>query len=96
MDFAVETSPHPLLIHCAQGVSRSAALALLLLLRESGLTEEGVNESVSALLDLRPQASPNQNLVFYGLQEFFGSKAALLWTEKILAFPDFRHNARFA
>jgi len=47
------------LIHCEAGISRSAAIAEIVL-EELGLTEQ---EAISEVLRVRPQARPNQYLL---------------------------------
>lgn len=47
-----------LLVHCEAGVSRSTAAALALLVQHHGI--EKLQECVAALVDVRPEASPNK------------------------------------
>ncbi len=66
------------LIHCLAGVSRSPAVALILILRalrEVG-TSDPVSEAVNTLLAVRPQARPNPLVLGMGLRCFLSKDEA--------------------
>lgn len=54
-EFADSTSPAPLLVHCQMGLSRSAAVALVLLARKLWPAEEALTKAIDTLLLIRPQ-----------------------------------------
>lgn len=68
----------PLLVHCRAGVSRSAATALVLIVR--GLVEQRHEDiaktAAEQLLALRPQAVPNVLVLRLGLKFFLEEAAA--------------------
>ena len=79
----------PMLVHCAMGVSRSTATALVILLR--GAIAEGTPDTVAACVDaifqIRPQARPNSFVLFTGLQCFLGDAEAKAVLKKAYADP---------
>lgn len=64
IDFARAWIAGDLLIHCAKGVSRSPALALVILADWYGMGAEG--EAVARLHELCPKAAPNRLIVEQG------------------------------
>ena len=97
--FAEETGKAPLLIHCWAGVSRSTAVALVLLVQ--GMHREGysegriLEEAVETLLSIRPCAAPNPLILEIGLKEFLPPDIAKRLTDCLLNHPDLfsnRHN----
>lgn len=97
--FAEGTGQGPLLIHCWVGVSRSTAVALVLLVQ--GMHREGYNEgrivgeAVETLLSIRPCAAPNPLILEIGLKEFMPPDVAIRLTRSLLNHPELfsnRHN----
>ncbi len=68
----------PMLVHCAMGISRSTATALVILLREAlaNGTPDAVATCVDAIFQIRPQARPNSFVLFTGLQCFLDKSEA--------------------
>ncbi|MCU0776148.1 MAG: hypothetical protein MUF86_00575 [Akkermansiaceae bacterium] len=78
--FADSMPGEPLLVHCWAGVSRSTAVALVLIVRAmhfDGYTEdEIVSEACEILLEIRPQAAPNPLVLEIGLSRFMDADSA--------------------
>lgn len=83
-----------LLVHCRAGISRSAAVALGLIVR--GFVERGdqdfEEEAVQQLLDLRPQAAPNALVLRLLLSTFMTPDGAETTVLKLLNHPRFMEN----
>ena len=83
-----------LLVHCRAGISRSAAVALGLIVR--GFVERGdqdfEEEAVQQLLDLRPQAAPNALVLRLLLSTFMTPDDAESTVIKLLNHPRFMEN----
>jgi len=97
--FAEGTGQGPLLIHCWAGVSRSTAVALVLLVQ--GMHREGysegkiVEDAAETLLGIRPCAAPNPLILEIGLKEFLQPDVAKRLTDGLLNHPELfsnRHN----
>lgn len=83
-----------LLIHCRAGISRSAAVALGIIVRafvESG-EKDYAELAVEQLLDLRPQAAPNALVLRLLLSTFMTAEEAEAATIKLLNHPRFMEN----
>jgi predicted protein tyrosine phosphatase len=72
--FAERTERGPLLVHCWAGVSRSTAVALVLIVqgmhREGTPEERMIEEAADTILAIRPCAAPNPLILEFGLREF--------------------------
>lgn len=70
----------PMLVHCHYGISRSTAVALMLIvywMHYDGFPfDEIVREVPRMLLDIRPQAKPNSLILELGLREVFDARKA--------------------
>jgi predicted protein tyrosine phosphatase len=77
-EYVGKTRQEPLLIHCVEGRSRSAALALTLLLLAAGpeVTDDGLREIWAELKQLRPIAEPNAHVVKTAIGVEWGPEAA--------------------
>jgi predicted protein tyrosine phosphatase len=60
----------PLLIHCQQGISRSAAVALSWIYGQLPPAPDRVMKAIDLTLELRPQAKPNRLVLSLGLAKF--------------------------
>lgn len=83
-----------LLIHCRAGISRSAAVALGLILRAFTFSGHKNFEEVAVqqLLDLRPQATPNALVLRLLLATFMSPAEAESMTVRLLNHPRFMEN----
>jgi predicted protein tyrosine phosphatase len=83
-----------LLVHCRAGISRSAAVALGLIIR--GFVQRGdeqfEEEAVQQLLELRPQAAPNALVLRLLLETFMTEKDAEATVIRVLNHPRFMEN----
>ncbi|MFZ4780553.1 MAG: protein-tyrosine phosphatase family protein [Terrimicrobiaceae bacterium] len=72
LKFVDKRPGEPMLVHCAMGISRSTATALVILLRGAlaNGTPDAVATCVDAIFQIRPQARPNSFVLFTGLQCF--------------------------
>lgn len=77
----------PLLIHCAQGISRSAAIALSWIYGHLPASADRLVQAVDAVLELRPQAKPNRLVLTFGLAQFMPTPEARDLTEYMLKDP---------
>lgn len=77
----------PVLIHCVAGISRSPALALVILLRGflAAGDSSGVHAAVETLLAIRPQARPNPLVLQIGLACFLSEAEAASVTDESLS-----------
>lgn len=69
----------PTLVHCAAGVSRSTATAILLLCAELGRGREA--DAIATVCALRPQAWPNRRLLWMG-DELLDLRGALIAADR--------------
>lgn len=82
----------PLLIHCQQGISRSAAVALSWIYRCLPSGERRAEEAVDILLALRPQAKPNRVVLAFGLAECMDQDKASSLARRMLSDPRLLRN----
>lgn len=75
----------PLMIHCQQGISRSAAIALSLIYRSLPDAGDRPRKAVDLLLRLRPQARPNRLVLTLGLAQFLPLPEALRAVEQVVS-----------
>lgn len=89
--FVDELPGQPILVHCWAGRSRSAAVALVLIVRaihgENLGEEETVSRSCEALLAIRPLAAPNPVILGQGLSLFLDPESAKRMTGLLLNHP---------
>lgn len=69
LDFAREVGLDRLIVHCAQGVSRSPGIAWFILADHLG----SIDAAIDALFHLRPQANPNELIIRAGLTVIRGT-----------------------
>jgi len=79
--------PPPLLIQCAQGISRSAAVALSWIYGHLPASSDRLVQAVDAVLGLRPQAKPNRLVLTLGLAQFVTTPEACDLAERMLKDP---------
>jgi predicted protein tyrosine phosphatase len=91
LKFARTVAGEPILIHCVAGVSRSTAIALILIIQAmklDGFTEEEIVEKAPGfLVEIRPQASPNPILLEFGIKCLFPKSDTLEMARMLLAHP---------
>ncbi len=77
-EFADATKPGALAVHCQMGISRSTAVCFLIVARElqRNNVPDFIEESVSILLSIRPQANPNLLVLTRGLELLLPPAAA--------------------
>lgn len=92
--FVDERPSEPILLHCRFGLSRSTALALLLIAR--GMIERGESEvetaAVEQLLALRPHAVPNCRVLELGLSRIMPEEAARVMMVAMANHPRLAEN----
>jgi predicted protein tyrosine phosphatase len=67
LEFAREVGDEPLLIHCYAGVSRSPAIAWLILYEKLKESPDAVRQSFEIVRRLRPVLVPNQHVLRLGI-----------------------------
>lgn len=82
----------PLLIHCAQGISRSAAVALSWIYGQLPPTPDRTVRAVDLLLELRPQAKPNRLVLALGLAQSMALPKARETAHWIVNEPRLKRN----
>ena len=82
----------PLLVHCRAGVSRSAAVALALIVRALHPSKDIVEEAVQQLLVIRRRARPNVHVLNLGLQQFLPGAEARKLVKALVNHPVLLHN----
>lgn len=90
--FVDRTAPGGLLVHCKMGISRSSAVATVILMRALRGEEDVPKRVVDALLSIRPLACPNQLVLRLGLETWMDPDAAESVCKAILADPRIRMN----
>lgn len=85
-------SGSPLMIHCQQGISRSAAIALSLIYRSLPPTSRRTTKAVDLLLKLRPQAKPNRLVLTLGLVQFLPLSEAQQAVKQVLSDSRIQRN----
>lgn len=91
-DLGAGPPPPPLLIHCAQGISRSTAVALAWIYGHLPPTGERLASAVDLILRLRPQARPNRLVLTLGLAQFLSVREAHDLAEHMIAEPRLARN----
>jgi predicted protein tyrosine phosphatase len=96
--FAEQTGKGPLLIHCWAGVSRSTAVALVLIVHgmfREGLPEDRmIEEAAETILTIRGCAAPNPLILGIGLNELLPLDLAERVTKGLLNHPELLANRR--
>ena len=82
----------PLLVHCAQGISRSTAVALSWIYGNLPPSEQRSVKAVDLILEVRPQARPNQLVLAFGLAQFMESSEARRLAHRMTSEPRFMRN----
>lgn len=90
--FADETVPGPLLVHCQMGLSRSTAVALVLLMRKLWPAPDALNIATAALLSVRPQSRPNSLIARLGFELFMPPEQARVLAQTVIEHPKFAAN----
>jgi predicted protein tyrosine phosphatase len=90
--FADETAPGPLLVHCQMGLSRSTAVALVLLVRKLWPAPDALTTATAALLEVRPQSRPNSLVARLGFELFMPPDQARLLAQAVIDQPQFAAN----
>lgn len=89
--FADSLPGQPLLVHCRAGVSRSAAVALAIIVRAMHLAGATCDEirvwAPDTLIQIRPQATPNPLILELGFAEFLPADTAKQLMIEIVNHP---------
>jgi predicted protein tyrosine phosphatase len=89
--------PHePLMVHCQQGISRSAAVALSFIYGHLPPTSDRLAIAVDLILELRPQVKPNRLVLALGLAQFLPPSEAHQITNRMLSDPRIQRNQFYA
>jgi hypothetical protein len=92
IQFAEETAPGGLLVHCQMGWSRSTAIALVLLVKKLWPAPDAVDLACAALLEVRASARPNNLIVRLGFGLFMPEEQARIWSKRVAEHPVFLSN----
>ena len=84
--------PAPLLIHCAQGISRSSAVALAWIYGQLPRSSERCVKAIDLILELRPYAKPNRLVLALGLAQFMPVNEARDVAERMVFEPRLARN----
>jgi predicted protein tyrosine phosphatase len=84
--------PAPLMIHCQQGISRSAAVALAWIYGHLPPTDDRPVRAIDLILELRPQAKPNRLVLALGLAQFMELSEAQRLADWIVSEPRLMRN----
>jgi len=76
LEFTRQAWPGPLLIHCHAGVSRSPALAWVVLWDRLGATIPAAQEALDIVHRVRPDIEPNPHIMRLGVMHLCGNPAA--------------------
>ena len=82
----------PLLIHCAQGISRSTGVALSWIYGQLPAGEDRSERAIDILLGLRPEAKPNRLVLSLGLAQFLAADEAADLAERMIREPRLYRN----
>jgi predicted protein tyrosine phosphatase len=82
----------PLMIHCQQGISRSAAVALAWIYGHLPATGDRSTRAIDLILGLRPQARPNRLALVLGLAQFMPRGEARDLAGRIVCEPRLERN----
>jgi predicted protein tyrosine phosphatase len=91
-NLGVGPPPPPLLIHCAQGLSRSTAVALSWLYGQVPQSGGRLVTAIDLVLLLRPQAKPNRLVLTLGLAQFMPVPEARDLAERMITEPRLARN----
>lgn len=87
LKFVDDRPKQPILVHCVAGISRSPAVALVLLLR--GMLNMGhgdpIPKAIDTLISIRPQARPNPLVLRAGLGAFLSQDKVEALVTRIMA-----------
>ena len=86
-DLDNEPQAAPVLFHCQQGLSRSAAVALSWIYGQLPDSIAREDLAVEILAELRPQARPNRLVLRHGLSQFLPSNQATAMAETLVRHP---------
>ncbi len=84
--------PAPLLIHCRQGISRSAAVALSWIYGQLPPKPNRALKAIDLTLELRPEAKPNRLVLALGLAHFMEVPKARQLANWIVNQPCLKRN----
>ena len=82
----------PLMIHCQQGISRSAAVALAWIYGHLPATGDRPMRAINLTLELQPQAKPNRLVLALGLAQFMPLRKARNLADRIVREPRLARN----
>lgn len=92
LNFSDVTAPRPLLVHCQMGLSRSTAVALVLLVRALWPSPTAFEQASEALLEVRPQSRPNSLIARLGFEEIMTPSEARRLAQAVIEHPRFAAN----
>jgi predicted protein tyrosine phosphatase len=92
IQFARETAPGGLLVHCQMGWSRSPAIALVLLDQKLWPAPDALDRACAALLDVRPRSRPNVLIVRLGFGLFMPEAQARQLSMRVAEHAPFAAN----